>query len=95
MSGDWIQKLFDQKRTTNKDVFCHAMPFAFNAVELYVETIIVIPWTLAREVCRAFEYNKKTTDVVKAFCSKENYAQKYQMSSVIAVGKRVDWPKDS
>ena len=71
-----------------------AMAFSFNAVELYVVTINEKPWTRAREVCRALKYNKKTADIVKAFCSKENYAQKYQMISVIAAAKPVVWPKD-
>ena len=57
-------------------------------------TINEKPWTRARDVCRALEYNKKTTDIVKVFCSKENYVQKYQMISVSAANKPVDWPKD-
>ena len=71
------------------------MPFSFNAVELCVTTINEKPWTRAREVCRAPEYNKKTADIVKTFSSKENYAQKYQTISVTSAGKPVDWPKDS
>ena len=51
------------------------MSFAFNAVELCVVTINEKPWTRAREVRRALEYNKKTADIVRAFCSQENYAQ--------------------
>ena len=53
------------------------MPFAFNAVELYVVTINEKPWTRAREVCKALEHNKKTADLIKAFCSRENYDQKH------------------
>ena len=71
------------------------MPFIFNAVELRVVTISEKSWTRAREVRMALEYNKKTADLVKAFCSGENYAQKYQMSSFTAAGKPVDLPKDS
>ena len=71
------------------------MPFSFNAVELCVVTINEKPWTRAKEVYRALEYNKKTADIVKAFCSRENYAQKYQMSGFTTAGKPVDWPKDS
>ena len=71
------------------------MPFTFNAVKLCVVTINEKPWTRAKEACRALEYNKKTVDIVKAFCSRENYSQKYQMSSVTAAGKPVDWLKDS
>ena len=71
------------------------MPFPFNAVKLCVVTINEKPWTHAKEACRALEYNKMTVDIVKVFCSRENYAQKYQMSSVTAAGKPVDWLKDS
>ena len=51
------------------------MPFAFNAVELYVVTINKKPWTRVKEVCRALEYGKatKTADVVRHLCSRENY----------------------
>ena len=71
------------------------MPFTFNAEKLCVVTINEKPWTHAREVCGALEYNKKTANIVKDHYSKENYAQKYQMNGVTAVGIRVDWPKDS
>ena len=71
------------------------MLFSFNAVELCVVTINEKLCTRAREVRRALEYNKKTADIVKAFCSRETYAQKYQMSGLTAAGKSVDWPKDS
>ena len=49
-------------------------------------TINEKPWTCAKEVCRALEYGKvtNTVDIVKHLCSKENYAQKYQLSSVHA-----------
>ena len=71
------------------------MPFTFNAVELYVVIIKEKLWTRARELCRALEYNKKTTDIVKNHCSKENQAQKYQMSSVTTATTPANWPKDS
>ena len=49
------------------------------------------PWTRAREVCRVLEYNKKTTDIVKAFCSKESYVHKWQLNSVACTP--TNWPK--
>ena len=45
-----------------------SMPFSFNTVELCVVTINKKSWTCAREVRRARQYNKKTADIVKAFC---------------------------
>ena len=46
------------------------MPFAFNEVKICVVTINEKPWARAKEACRALEYNKKTTDIVKASCSR-------------------------
>ena len=71
------------------------MPFVFNAAELCVVTINEKPWTRTREVCKALRYEKKTATIVKNHCSKENYAHKYQISSVPTSGTPVDWPKDS
>ena len=47
------------------------MPFSFNAVELCVVIINEKPWTRAKETYKALEYNKKTADIVKTFCSRE------------------------
>ena len=93
MTGDRIQKFFDPKRTTNK--MSSTMPLTFNAVELCVVTIKEKPWTRAREVWRALKYYRKTVNIVKKNCIKENYTQKYQKSSVPTAVTRVDWPKDS
>ena len=71
------------------------MPFTFNAVGLCVVTLNEKTWTRVREVCKALEYNKKTTHVIKAHVSPENYAQKYQMSSVSAGDTPINWPKYS
>ena len=74
------------------------MPFTFNAVELCVLIINEKPWTRAREVCRAREYDAKTSktaNIIKANCSPENITQKYQMSSVHATCTPINWPKDS
>ena len=69
------------------------IPLIFNAVELCVLTINENPWTRAKEACRTLEYGKATkfADIVKHLCSKENYTQKYQLSSVHAI----NWPKYS
>ena len=72
----------------------YVMPFYFNAIELCVVIINEKPSACVKEVCRALEYNRKTADIIRAFCSLEYYAQKYQMSGFTAVGKPVDWPKD-
>ena len=71
------------------------MPFTFNAVELHVVTINERPWTRAREVCNALEYNKETTDLIKAFCSRENCAQKCQLIKFPAARNFMDWPSES
>ena len=55
------------------------------------------PWARAREVRRALEYGKatKAADIVTAFCSKENYTHKYQLSEFVSETNFMDWPKDS
>ena len=71
------------------------MPFAFNAIELKVVTINCKPWAHAKEVCKALEYNKKTAHVIRAHRTRENYAQKYDLTSVTTAVTPVNWPKES
>ena len=71
------------------------IPFVFNAVELCVVTINEKPWTRAKEVCKALECNKKTADTVKAFCSRENYAHKWQLAGSVSETSSMNWPIDS
>ena len=74
------------------------MPFTFNAVELCVVVTNEKPWTRAREVCKALEYDaetSKTVKIIRGHCSPENITQKYQMSSVHAACTPIKWPKDS
>ena len=68
------KNFFDQQELKKMS---SVMPFSFNAVELCVVTINEKPGTRAKEVCRALEYDKKTADIVKAFCNQVNYTQKY------------------
>ena len=65
------------------------MPFAFNAVESYVVTVNGKPWTRAKEVCRVLEYSRRINHVIKDHCTRENYAQKYYLSTSL------EWPSDS
>ena len=60
-----------------------------------VVTINEKPWIRAKEVRSALEYNKKTTNIVKNHCSKENYAHKWQLAGLISETKPVSWPRDS
>ena len=74
-----------------------AMLFAFNAVELYVVTINQKSWTHARKLCKALEYDTKTSktaNIIRAHCSPEIITQKYQLSSVLAVVTPVNWDDD-
>ena len=61
-------------------------PFTFKNVELKVVTMNGKPWTRAKEVCKALEYLKKTTDVIKQLCSPENFVYKHELSKVPTVG---------
>ena len=69
------------------------MPLTFNTVELCVVTINEKPWSRAREVCKALEYNKAAKQVVRQHFSKENYAHKWKLSSV-STASTIDWSKD-
>ena len=95
VSGDQIQKNFDQKELQIK--MSSVMPFAFNTVELHVVTINEKPWTRAREVYRVLEDGKatKAADIVKHLCSKENYAHKWQLTELVSETNFIDWPRDS
>ena len=71
------KKKIDQKELQIK--MSSVMPFAFNAVELYAVSNNDKLWARAREVCEALKHNKKTGDIVKNHCSKENYVQKHHV----------------
>ena len=64
-------------------------------MDLCVVTINEKPWIRAREVCKALEYIKKTVDLIKAFCSRENYDQKHQLIKFPSVVTFLNWPKAS
>ena len=60
------------------------MPFTFNAIELCVVIIDEKLWTRAREVCKALEYDAKTSktaNIIRGYYSPENITQKYQICS--------------
>ena len=71
------------------------IPFSFNEVELSIVTINEKPCTCTKEICKALQYNKKAADIIKAFCSKEKFAHKYQLREFPAAGNFMDLPKDS
>ena len=71
------------------------MPLTFNAVELCVVNINEKPWTRAREVCRALEYQKgRARNVLKRLVSTENKQRKHELERRAATTP-VDWPKNS
>ena len=54
------------------------MPFTFNAVELCVATINEKPWTRAKGVCKALEYQKgRARNVLKKHVSIKNKQHKH------------------
>ena len=73
------------------------MPFAFNAVELYVVTINGKPWTRAKEVCKALEYgeNTKPKDVLKKHVNIENKRHMRELKGVVSPNTPLEWPKNS
>ena len=71
------------------------IPFAFNAVEVYVVTINEKPRTRAREVCKALRYEKAARRVVRHHCTRENIQHKHQLAVVPTVITTVNWLRDS
>ena len=71
------------------------MPFDFNAVELYVVTVNGKHWTRAKEVCKALKYSRRTNHVIKDHCTRENYAQKYDLTKGSVADPLLNWPSDS
>ena len=73
------------------------MPFAFNAVELYIVTVNGKHWTRAKEVCKALEYQKttKTAQVVRAHCSSENIRHTREIKGIFSENTPLEWPKNS
>ena len=73
------------------------MPFAFNAVELYVVTVNGKHWTRAKELCKALEYQKttKTAKVVRAHCSSENIRHMGELKGAVSPNTFLEWPKNS
>ena len=70
------------------------VPFTFKNVELKVVTINGKPWTRAKEVSKALEYSRSINHVIKVHCSRENYAQKYDLSKWSAADHLLNWPTD-
>ena len=68
---------------------------SFNNVKFFTVTINSKTWTRAKEVCKALEYRRKTGNIVRDHCSRENYAQMYQLSSVTVTVTPMKWPLDS
>ena len=71
------------------------VPFTFKNVELKVVTTNGKPWTRAKEVSRALEYNNKTPHIIRGHCSPENHTQKYDLIKVFTVDTLLNWPFDS
>ena len=71
------------------------MPFTFKNVELKVVTINGKPWTRAKEVFKALEYSRLINHVIKDHCTRENYAQKYDLTKGSAADPLLNWPSDS
>ena len=69
--------------------------FTFNEVALKVVTVNGKQWCRAKEVCKALEYKKDTSDVIGGHCSTENITHRYQLSGSPMAGEPVNWPSDS
>ena len=72
------------------------MPCTFNAVELWVLAINEKPWTRAREVHWALEYQEsRARDVLKKHVSIENKQHRHGLEECAAAVPPLEWPKNS
>ena len=71
------------------------VPFSFNNTKLFTVTTNNNPWTRAKEVCKALEYQRQTAKVIKDHCSRENFTQKCQLIKWAAADPPLEWPKNS
>ena len=66
------------------------MLFTFNDTPLFTVTLEDKAWVCGKEVYKALQYNKKTANIIKVFCSQENYTHICQLSEFIAAGNFLD-----
>ena len=85
--------LLDTNRVTIK--ISSRVPLKFNVVKMQVLTVDGKDWCRAKEICKSLEYEKRTNDAVRAHCSGENSAHKYQLIGHSTAGCSVNWPSDS
>ena len=72
------------------------MPFAFNAVELYVVTINGKSWARAKEVCKALEYKKgRVRNALKKHVSMENKRHRFELQGGAVTAHALEWAKNS
>ena len=71
------------------------MPFAFNAVELYVVTVNGKHWTRAKEVCKTLEYQRRTKDILRRHVSIENKRHRFELQGGSVTEPPLEWPKNS
>ena len=72
------------------------MPFAFNAVKLYVVTTKEKLKTRAKEACMALEYKKgRTRDVLRKHVSIGNKQHKHELEGRAVAARLLEWPKKS
>ena len=69
------------------------MPFAFNAVELYVVTVNGKQWTRANEVCKALKYERRTIDILRRHVSIENKRHRFELHGGSVTEPPLEWPK--
>ena len=82
------------------------IPFAFNAVELYVVTVNGKHWTRAKEVnyvpvnmplvrLGTLEYQRRTKDILRGHVSIENKRHRFELQDGSVTELPLEWPKNS
>ena len=71
------------------------IPFAFNAVELYVVTVNGKHWAHAKEVYKALEYQRQTKDILRGHVSIENKRHRFELQGGSVTEPPLEWLKNS
>ena len=69
--------------------------FTINKITFQAVSIDGREWCRVKDVYKVLEYREKTAHIIRAHCSMENVAQKYQMRNVGVAGTTINSPSDS
>ena len=68
------------------------MSFKFNSVDLFTVTINEKPWTRAKEVCKALEYQRRAKDILREHVSIEDKRHRFELQGGSVTEPLLKWP---